>query len=132
VSKKALEAWPRAELVAEVTRLRAENEALKSQVAALKATSAGQAARALETASATPARRSRLGKGGEDAGERHVSFSGTRCVKDTNDGLLIRFSDGSEEWCPRSQVGAGSDVQNEGDEGDFVVTRWIAEQKGWV
>jgi hypothetical protein len=36
-------------------------------------------------------------------------------------------------WMPRGQVVHGeSEVMNVGDKGCLVVTRWIAEQKGWL
>lgn len=52
------------------------------------------------------------------------------CVRETPSALLVRDEDGAEEWWPRSQIHADSDIQGEGDEGDLVVTAWLARERG--
>jgi hypothetical protein len=39
---------------------------------------------------------------------------------------------GDEVWVPHSQILAGSDVENLGDEGTLVVPRWLARKEGWL
>jgi len=40
--------------------------------------------------------------------------------------------DGEAHWIPQSQIHDDSEVWKKGDEGELVVTQWIAEQKGLV
>ena len=35
-------------------------------------------------------------------------------------------------WVPQSQIEAESEIWKRGDEGDLVVTEWIAGEKGWL
>lgn len=52
--------------------------------------------------------------------------------KDSGKALLINFGDNEKEWVPKSQIHDDSEVYREGDDGRLVITRWIAEQKGWA
>lgn len=45
--------------------------------------------------------------------------------------LLVEI-DGKEHWIPQSQIDDDSEIWEEGQEGDLVVSQWIAEQKGLV
>lgn len=38
--------------------------------------------------------------------------------------------DGEDYWIPLSQVDDESEVYESGDQGDLVITEWIAQQKG--
>ena len=49
----------------------------------------------------------------------------------TQKALCVRV-DGNEVWVPQSQIDDESEVYKEGDKGTLVVSRWIAEQKGWA
>jgi hypothetical protein len=40
-------------------------------------------------------------------------------------------TDDGTAWVPQSQIHEDSEVYQMGDSGSLVVTRWIAEQKGW-
>jgi len=52
--------------------------------------------------------------------------------KDTGKALLINFGNDEKEWVPSSQIHDDSEVYRDGDHGKLVITRWIAEQKGWA
>jgi hypothetical protein len=43
--------------------------------------------------------------------------------------LLVEI-DGEDHWIPKSQVQAGTDVEDEGDIGTIVLPKWLAEEKG--
>ncbi len=64
--------------------------------------------------------------------ENAVACEDCYCKKDTGQALLINFGDDDEAWVPSSQIHDDSEVYREGDEGRLVVTRWIAEKKGWA
>jgi hypothetical protein len=52
-------------------------------------------------------------------------------VKATERALLVRI-EGKEHWIPQGQIDDESEVWREGDEGELVVSEWIATQKGLV
>ena len=55
------------------------------------------------------------------------------CVHETESALLISSEELSDEvWVPKSQVIIDSDVHHKGDEGELVVTEWVAEKEGWL
>lgn len=60
-----------------------------------------------------------------------VRFPDTYCIRATEDAILVNVEN-EEVWIPQSQVHDDSEVWEEGDEGDLVVTRWIAQKKGLV
>lgn len=60
-----------------------------------------------------------------------VEFQDVRCVAETGLALLCAIN-GSEVWIPRSQVDDSSDVLGEDDEGELVITEWLAVEKGLV
>lgn len=47
-------------------------------------------------------------------------------------GVLVEFEDGEEAWIPQNQIHDDSEVYEKGQEGRLVITRWIAEKKGWA
>ncbi len=51
-----------------------------------------------------------------------------RCLRETDKAILVEI-DGDEYWIPQSQVSEDSEVWKEGDEGDLVISSWIAKQK---
>ena len=64
----------------------------------------------------------------------------TEVLVDSGKALLVRIDESDPvyettedgtAWVPQSQIHDDSDVWKEGDSGALVVTRWIAEQKGW-
>lgn len=59
------------------------------------------------------------------------SIKEAECVKESTDAILVLF-DGEEHWIPKSQIDPESEVQGEGDDGELIVTQWLAEQRGWV
>ena len=79
------------------------------------------------------------------ASENTLMIEVTEVLKDTGKALLVRVDvddpvyemsgEGNLEdgllWVPQSQIHDDSEVWQEGDSGTLVVTRWIAEQKGW-
>jgi hypothetical protein len=52
-------------------------------------------------------------------------------LKETDAALLCGI-DGESVWIPKSQIRDGSEVHEEGEEGDLVITEWIAKKKGLV
>ncbi len=64
-------------------------------------------------------------------GESTFTKYGVKCKKETDKALLCTVDD-EDVWVPKSQVHADSEVYQEGDEGDLVVSEWIARQKGWL
>lgn len=62
--------------------------------------------------------------------EQH-SIPDVECLKESTDAILVVI-EGDEYWIPKSQILGDSEVQGEGDDGELIVTQWIAEQKGLV
>lgn len=77
-----------------------------------------------------PARSSR---GVEDriGDDRVVRYERAEGIRDTERALLAQFG-GQEAWIPKSQIHAHSEVRDEGDEGELIITRWMAEKEGWI
>lgn len=63
------------------------------------------------------------------SGRQTVRFNGVVAVRATDKALLCRI-DGHEHWIPQGQIDDDSEVYQAGDEGDLVVSEWIATQKG--
>jgi hypothetical protein len=67
-----------------------------------------------------------------------VRFNNVRCLRATDRAiyLLIPAVPGRRAewrgWIPQSQIHDDSEVWRAGDTGQLVLTRWIAEQKGFV
>jgi len=49
--------------------------------------------------------------------------------KETDKALLCEI-EGEEMWIPKSQIQDDSEVFAEGDEGDLIISEWIAKEKG--
>jgi len=79
--------------------------------------------------------------------EELITLTNVAITASTNKALLVRDCDGSENWIPRSHIRRENNsdgcettigkwteadqlVVDRGDEGDLVITQWIAEQKG--
>lgn len=60
-----------------------------------------------------------------------AKFPGARVVRATANALLVDI-DGDEHWIPQSQIDDDSEVYKAGDEGELVVSEWIATQKGMI
>jgi hypothetical protein len=60
--------------------------------------------------------------------DRHeaVRVEHCHCERETAKALLIGC-EGEEFWIPKSQVLDESEVHGDGDEGDLVIPRWLAE-----
>jgi hypothetical protein len=52
-------------------------------------------------------------------------------IRQTDAALLVEI-DGKQHWIPQSQIDDDSEVWEEGQDGDLVVSQWIAEQRGLV
>ncbi len=51
--------------------------------------------------------------------------------RQTEKAILVAIPDMEDPvWIPQSQVDDDSEVWKEGDEGDLVISEWIASQKG--
>jgi hypothetical protein len=65
--------------------------------------------------------------------DRTVELECVACTHATDKALLVHVPQVEEPtWVPISQVSEDSEVQRKGDEGMLIVSRWLAEQKGWV
>lgn len=60
-----------------------------------------------------------------------ASFPDVTCVRQS-DAAILCCIDGKEIWIPQSQVDDSSEVYEAGQEGELVVSQWIAEQKKLV
>lgn len=63
-----------------------------------------------------------------------LKICSTKCINATEDAILVKI-EGYEKnhgqvWIPQSQVHDDSEVSKRGDEGDLIISQWIAEQKG--
>lgn len=66
--------------------------------------------------------------------EDGVVFHHARVLEERDLALKIQFEhDGPRvRWFPKSQITDDSEVWKQGDEGDLVVTKWIAREKGLI
>jgi hypothetical protein len=69
--------------------------------------------------------------------DKLITLTDVVCKATTQKALLIVDCDGSENWIPRSHIKKANDedgcqttIYEKGDEGDLVITEWIAKQKG--
>jgi hypothetical protein len=46
--------------------------------------------------------------------------------------IEVEMDDGTKDWVPLSQIHDDSEVFEPGGSGRLVVTKWLAEQRGWV
>ena len=54
-------------------------------------------------------------------------------ITQTGKAVLVRSMEFNDEfWIPQSQIHEDSDVWKTGQEGDMLVTEWLAIQKGWL
>ena len=60
----------------------------------------------------------------------NVSASDVRCKAETDKAILCVHA-GESYWIPKSQVADDSEVQQKGDEGTLVITKWLAKEEGW-
>lgn len=58
-----------------------------------------------------------------------VTVTGMTLVRSTDKAGCYRDEDGDEYWFPWSQVMEGS-VDRDGDTGDLLIPRWLADEKG--
>ena len=66
-------------------------------------------------------------------GREVVKFDDVICIHSTAKAILVKMSeDEPAVWIPQSQVSTDSEVYKQGDDGVFIVYKWIAQQKGWV
>ena len=54
-----------------------------------------------------------------------------RVIKSTEKAILCLI-EGEEYWIPQSQIDDDSEVWQAGDQGELVISTWIALQKGLV
>jgi hypothetical protein len=60
-----------------------------------------------------------------------AKFDGVKSIGETMDALKVVI-DGWEHWIPKSQIHDDSEVWTKDQEGELVVTEWIAKQKGLI
>jgi len=55
------------------------------------------------------------------------------CVAETDLAICVEAPDFEEgTWIPQSQIHEDSEIWEKGQEGDLVVTEWLAQQEGWI
>lgn len=59
-----------------------------------------------------------------------LKIASTRAITATDAAVLIHIEDHGNVWIPQSHIHDDSEVSKPGDEGDLIITQWIAEQKG--
>lgn len=60
-----------------------------------------------------------------------ATLSDAEALKET-DAALLCLLDGKEVWIPKSQIDDDSEVWEEGQSGDLVVTEWFATKEGLI
>lgn len=60
-----------------------------------------------------------------------VRFQDVRCLRETDKAILVEI-DETEYWIPKSQIDQDSEVFEDMDEGELVITEWIAIEKKLV
>lgn len=61
-----------------------------------------------------------------------VSLGKCKAIAETPKALRVQTPDYEEIWLPKSQIDDDSEVWEMDDEGNLVISDWIAEQKGLV
>ncbi len=61
-----------------------------------------------------------------------IVYEGVTVVRETEKSLLVNFGGEENHWVPKSQLSGDSDVTESGDSGSLIVTKWIANEKGWL
>lgn len=62
---------------------------------------------------------------------RLVAISPAICVAATPKALNVEWR-GQSYWMPKNQIDSSSEIQNLNDSGILVMTKWIAEKKGFI
>lgn len=57
-----------------------------------------------------------------------------KCTAETAKAVLVEHSifDGGKAWIPKSQISNDSEVFEKGTDGLLIVSKWLAEQNGWI
>ncbi len=58
-----------------------------------------------------------------------VTLADVKVLRATDKALLCEI-DGAHHWIPQSQIDDDSEIWKAGDEGDLVISEWIAIEKG--
>lgn len=58
-----------------------------------------------------------------------AKFADARVIRATEKAILVAI-DGAEYWIPQKCIDDESEIWKDGDEGELVVSQWIAEEKG--
>jgi hypothetical protein len=65
-----------------------------------------------------------------DYDDKNVILKGVKVLKETEKALLVESKEtGEEHWMPKSQIHDDSDVFQDEDEGDMIVSKWLANEK---
>lgn len=51
---------------------------------------------------------------------------------ETEKAIRVTHEDGLDIWIPISQIDDDSEVYAQGDTGTLIISKWIAEQKGFI
>lgn len=60
-----------------------------------------------------------------------VSFNNVTVIRETKLAILCKI-DGKEEWIAKSQIDEDSEVYEKGTEGELIISKWLATEKGLV
>lgn len=63
-------------------------------------------------------------------GDPVVRISGCSCVRETAKAMEVLIPDVGNTWIPYSQLSEDSEVKAVGDEGELVISEWLAKEKG--
>ena len=58
-----------------------------------------------------------------------VEFEDVKAEAETEKAILVEI-EGDKYWVPKSQLDKNSEVNEKGDEGTLITTRWWAEKEG--
>ena len=61
-----------------------------------------------------------------------VVYEGVTAIRETEKSILVNFGGKENHWVPKSQLSKDSDVTEKDDHGNLIVTKWIANEKGWL
>lgn len=67
----------------------------------------------------------------EEYDDKNVVINRCECLHETDKALLVDVGEPDGVWVPKSQIHDDSEVYENGGTGKLVVSKWIAEQKGW-
>lgn len=59
------------------------------------------------------------------------TFGDVTCIAESDKAILVDI-EGEEFWIPKSEVDDDSEVWSDGDEGDLIISTFIARKRGLI